>query len=226
MAILKMGAIVTQISGKVGGQTFGIGKNGQYLKNTGSYINAKTPKRTGVNSLLIAVTSSWRNLTNTERASWSAATVNFPYTNRLGQTVFYSGFNLYTKFNVNRLLVKQPLLLNPPTPITLSTPSGFTMVPTTTTFVIQGSVTSQNNQYLIYCTPSLSAGVGKNKSQLRLIDTITPTQLINGWELINAYNFVFGSTIANQKIFLEIKTINLPTGIASSPNLLSNAIVI
>lgn len=226
MALLKMGAIVTQISGKVGGQTFGKGKYGQYLKNTGSYINAKTPKRTGINSLLATVTSFWRTLTNAERDLWDVATANFPYTNRLGLVVTYSGFNLFTKFNVNRLLVKQTILLVPPSPTTVSQPTSFTMVPTINTFVIQGDPTNINVEYLVFCTPPLSAGLSKNESQLRLVKFIPYLDLSNGTSIFSAYVNIFGAPIQGQKIFLEIKAINKPTGIAAIPNLLSNAIVL
>lgn len=226
MALLKMGAIVTQISGKVGGQTFGIGKSGQYLKNTGSYINARTPKRTGINSLLISVTSFWRTLTNAQRLAWSAASASFPYTNRLGIVSFYSGFNLFTKFNVNRLLTKGVILLLPPPVTVVAQPVAFTMVVTSNTFVVQGNPVDASVEYLIYCTPSLSPGLSKNRSQLRLVGFVTDIQLSAGFDLINLYLGVFEAPLKDQKIFLEIKAINKPTGIAAIPNLLENAIVL
>lgn len=226
MAILKLGAIVTAISGKVGGQTFGIGKSGQYLKNTGSYINARTPKRTTSNSLLSLVTSQWRDLTQSQRDSWDAASSNFPYTNRLGNTEYYSGFNLFTKFNVNRYLMSLSLLTAPPSPTTVSLPSDFTMVPTTTTFPIAATDVNSDYLYLVYVAPPVSQGVAKNKKALRLLYVATSSELDPVLDIYDEYVAVFGSPLAGTKIFLELKVVDKATGIAASPNLLDNYIVI
>lgn len=226
MAILKMGAIVTQISGKVGGQTFGIGKSGQYLKNTGTYINARTIKRTGSNTLLALITSQWRTLTQTQRDAWESATSNFPYTNRLGDTEYYSGFNLFTKFNVNRALIDLAILTTPPSPTTVNLPTDFEMTPTTTTFPVFTDEGISDNLYLIYCAPPVSQGQSKNKKQLRLIYTATASELSTVLDIYDEYVEIFGAPLGGTKIFLELKVINKDTGIAANPNLLDNYIVI
>ena len=226
MAILKMGAIVTNISGKVGGQTFGIGKSGQYLKNTGSYINARTVKRTGSNTLLASITAKWRTLTQAQRDSWDAATVNFPYVNRLGNTEYYSGFNLFTKFSVNLALIGLGINNNPPPVTPVTVPNDFTMVPTTSTFPIAAQDVSTSNLYLIYCAPPASQGQSKNKKQLRLIYTAVAGELQNVLDIFDEYVAIFGEPLGGSKIFLELKVINKDTGIAAIPNLLDNYIVI
>lgn len=226
MAIIQLGAIITKISGKVGGQTFGIGRNQQYLKNTGSYINKRTEVRQQANSLLAFVSGQWRVLTQIERDAWNAATVNFPYIDRLGDQAFYSGFQLFVKFNCNGQLVKQPIYILPPAPITVSGPINSTIVPTTSTFVIQGDISTTGVEYLIYSTPNLSQGITTNTKSLRLINFLTEAMMENSFNLFASFVNNFGALLVDQKIFVEIKTIHKATGIAAFPNTQLNAIVI
>lgn len=216
MALLKMGSLVTQISGKIGGQTFGTGQGGQYVKNTGSYVNKLTTSRTVVNSRLSYLANSWRALTTAQKNSWSAAATNFPYVNRLGESKVYSGYNLYMKFNGNRLLWGDSPVSTAPVPFVFSEfalsidtlEPGFmevSITPTTTGY-----------EYLFFVSNPSSAGSNFNQKGLRLVKAVTGvTAASTPVDLYSEYEAIFGAIKSGTRFFFRVYQYEKATGIKS-----------
>lgn len=101
MAIIQMGGIVSKISGKIGGQTFANNRAGSFLKNTGTYKKALTHHRSQALAKMTANNQKWRALNELQRGSFNAGAINFPYLNRLGETKYYSGYQLFNMFSGN-----------------------------------------------------------------------------------------------------------------------------
>lgn len=216
MALLKMGAIVTQVSGKIGGQTFGTGQSGQYIKNTGSYINKLSTSRSVVNSNLAYLSNTWRQLTDAEKNSWSAAAPNFPYVNRLGNSKTYNGFNLYMKFNGNRLLWNASPVKTAPVPFTFYEFKCGTSEITPSLMTLSFEFTYPSNMYAIYASNPSSAGSSYNKKGLRLIRVIEGiADNLFDVEIRSDYIEVFGDYKPGQKIFFKVFQYEKATGIKS-----------
>lgn len=221
-ALIKLGALVTGISGKVGGQTFGIGKAGNYLKNTGSYINARTIKRVLSNINLQAVTSAWRTLTVNERTAWNSAAPSFPYINRLGQVKVYSGFNLFGKFNSNLRLINQFLIDVPPAPTIIILPTAMVLTFDTNTYTVQLLGTNGSNRYAVYASAPQSVGQVSNKLNYKLLSIQTAATLNLGHPFINDYKALYGNPIFGSRSFVKVKTVLTTSGIAGNINLFAN----
>lgn len=110
MASVKYGSIVTEIKGKVGGQTFQSSKAGFSLKN-----NGQKPK-VGVRgwdlvsvtrkSSFSSVTKSWSKLTDSERASWLSLVGTWTFINKFGDVYNASAYQIYCAANINRRLLE------------------------------------------------------------------------------------------------------------------------
>lgn len=125
MALIKLGAFVTQISGKVGGQSFASSPSGTYIKNIGSYNVAKNTLTAQKLTSFTFIAGQWRLLSQSQRDEWIKEAKKFPYTNRVGETKVYSGYLLFIKFNGSLIECKGDVILEPPNKTSLKPSSGF-----------------------------------------------------------------------------------------------------
>src|SRR3546814_6995594 len=60
------------------------------------------------------LTRIWSEITQVERDGWNAGVVEYPYTNKVGEVKYLSGFNLFQKLNQQLLNVEEPINTNLP----------------------------------------------------------------------------------------------------------------
>jgi len=103
MAIIKIGAPLTGISGTIGGITYSRNSSGTYAKSWARGSNPKSELQTEQRSVISGLNFSWKQLTNSERAGWDtyAALTAQDLTNSLGETFSASGWNWFVKINSN-----------------------------------------------------------------------------------------------------------------------------
>jgi len=212
MALIKTGAIVTQISGKVGGQTFGKGQSGAYIKNTGSYINKRSGIRDERKAVLTSVTGLWRQLSDAQKNSWIALAPSFPYTNRVGDVSYYSGFNLFTKFNYNLQLDGQSPIPTAPTVSTVTPPTLVSVAVGSGTAKVTTDVSSTAGSAKIYCSKPLSPGNTQYRRSLRML-TIAPFNTINaGIDIVSLIEGIFGDYPDGARYYVELLPFDTNTG--------------
>lgn len=99
MALFKS-QILTQASGSVGGTTFAHAKGGMYMRARSMPVNPNTPQQGLARAALTAAVGRWSSvLSPTQRAGWDLYAANVAVTNRLGDSVFLSGQNMYVRSN-------------------------------------------------------------------------------------------------------------------------------
>src|SRR6056297_1294291 len=96
---MKFGALVTDGRGKIGGQVASKNRYGSYLRTKVTPSNPQTASQLNVRSVLAALSSGWRDLTQAQRDGWNAAVLDFQKTNVFGDTITPTGKNLYTRLN-------------------------------------------------------------------------------------------------------------------------------
>lgn len=127
MAVVKFGAIVTDMKGKLGGHVFQGSKGGATMrtkstKQVGRELKMKSAGAhiPGIDmtwpSVLSRVASTWRNLTPSAKASWENLVGTWTFTNRFGDVVNRNGYSIFTACNMNRVLSGQNLLDEAPIP--------------------------------------------------------------------------------------------------------------
>lgn len=116
MAIVKYGALITEIKGKVGGQVFQNGNAGFVLRNKNSRPGAASVSRLNATNGMSAISSSWRALSDAQRLAWSAATENWLFLNRYGESYQGSGYQMFCAYNRRLALAEENTVLVPGVP--------------------------------------------------------------------------------------------------------------
>lgn len=122
MATIKFGAIVTDMRGKLGGHVFQKGNQSRVMKTnvksrkTLSSFNQATQLR--VNDVI----GRYNALSYANKLAWSNAAKEYNFKNRFGDTVQYTGRQLFLYLNNNLLsanlsVITTPTNLNPVVPI-------------------------------------------------------------------------------------------------------------
>lgn len=212
MALIKLGALITEISGKIGGQSFGHGNGGTYLKNNGSQINTRTNKQLKQRNNTALISSTWRQLSTVQKDSFKREAINYPYTNRIGETKYYSGFNLFQKFNQNRILINESIILKCPGFDSLSNPTINIDSYGSSFFNVSATATSKKDKYLIFATPGISPGIDNPFKYFKLVKVATASDLVAPLDIYREYFSVFGQYQENNAVFVGIKAVKIDSG--------------
>ena len=92
--------MVSDVRGKIGGTVFARGSNGSYIRTFAMPRNANSFIQQVKRNDLSYYSQKWRNLANADRKAWIMQAVQAPYKNRVGDTSYYSGFQLYMRTNL------------------------------------------------------------------------------------------------------------------------------
>ena len=96
MAIVVYSALVNQVVGKHGGSVFQkLGKTLGVRQHI-HYSGARTIPASKSKQQWSVICSAWNNMTSVQRQAWSTAAPTYPATNRLGNSIIWSGFQLFT----------------------------------------------------------------------------------------------------------------------------------
>jgi len=100
MALVKFGGGIVQLTGSLGGDTFARNRSGNYVRARTKPINPNTAKQVLVRAVLADLTTRWaQTLTSTQRAAWNLYASSVAMKNRLGESIFLTGFNHYIRSN-------------------------------------------------------------------------------------------------------------------------------
>lgn len=130
MASIKMGAIVTEIKGSVGGTTFQSSNAGLSMKNKGKGMHGKmkgyAQRHDGTHVVqqghFAIVTKAWAGLTDVERATWSGLLGIWTFKNKFGEVYNGSAYQIFCAANINRLTLGLSLLTDAPTKVDMVDP--------------------------------------------------------------------------------------------------------
>ena len=110
------------MSGSVAGNTHARNRFGNYIRARTKPINPNTARQIAVRATLAFLTTRWaEELTGVIRYAWNQYAQNVAMKNKLGETVFLTGFNHYIRSN--SILKTQGLALVDAAPITFELPA-------------------------------------------------------------------------------------------------------
>lgn len=110
MARIKLGPVITDIAGSVGGATIQRNRFGMTMRVKPLPIKSATSAQLDIRRKIISLQYSWQALTDAERLQWNRF-INFSgQTIRRDRAVLMSGQALYLKYQLFRLLYDQSLL--------------------------------------------------------------------------------------------------------------------
>ncbi len=116
MALVKYGGGIVGMSGSIAGNTHSRNRYGSYVRARTKPINPNTALQQTVRAAIATLTQRWsQTLTAPQRTAWNLYASSVAMTNKLGETVFLSGFNHYIRSNVTRETGPTVLIDNGPT---------------------------------------------------------------------------------------------------------------
>lgn len=86
-------------SGSIGKQTYGIGRNGQFVRYRAIPANPKTIAQEAQRALLTTVSQDWDGLTDDQRTAWSVAASGYNSKSRLGTHGPLTGNQYFCRIN-------------------------------------------------------------------------------------------------------------------------------
>lgn len=109
MANVRFGGGVSEIRGSIAGTVFSRNASGAYAKARVKPVNPQTSLQDIIRSIMGTLTNLWSGtLTAAQRAAWELYASNVSMLNRLGESIFLSGFNHYIRSNANLLQAGEP----------------------------------------------------------------------------------------------------------------------
>ena len=101
MALVKMGGGVVQMSGSIAGNTFARNRSGNYVRARTKPVNPNSTQQGLVKTAMAYLTMWWASgLSAAERTSWATYAAAIAMKNRLGESVYLTGFNHFVRSNV------------------------------------------------------------------------------------------------------------------------------
>lgn len=120
MASIKFGGGITAMSGSIGGSTYARNRFGYYLRPRTKPVNPNSSLQVVVRTAMAFFTQRWHDtLTSAQRIAWATYAAAVPVKNRLGETVYITGFNWYLAVNIVRSQMENSKCDPGPTTLTL-----------------------------------------------------------------------------------------------------------
>jgi hypothetical protein len=115
-------ALVTQVSGSIGGMTGSHNQGGMYMRARSIPTNPNTAQQQAVRNAMALLATAWQNsLTADQRAAWGVYAANVPLIDRLGEARTVTGIAMYCRSNVP--LIQAGLTVVDEGPVTYSLPT-------------------------------------------------------------------------------------------------------
>ena len=206
MALVKFGGGIIQASGSIAGTVHARNRFGNYIRARTKPVNPNSSWQNKVRQALAVLAAKWGGLTPENRILWATYAQAIAMKNRLGETVYLTGFNHYIRSNLIRLIVLGTTIDVGPSELTL--PEGDSTAAVTATVAGQsmGMTFDVNNPWCVEPTgfmvwfqgqPRMATQNFFNGPWRRLVATIGVAETGAVSPETHASNFGF---IAGQKI--------------------------
>lgn len=216
MAKIELGAIVTDVRGKVSGVVFSKNKGGAYVKAKVSSVQPRTPEQIFTRSVFARLSKAYSNtLDNAQRDAWQRLAGNFPSRDIFGNTHVLSALAMFQSVNAVIRHAGLDLLTDPPV-----NQDVMQMLSITVTATASGpsldvsflpSPLNGNHVIYIYATPPLPPAVKYIERRFRFLG-VGPLGDISPSSFLAKYTDRFGTLIAGQRIGFQVCVANLSNG--------------
>jgi len=118
--LVQYGGGVLDARGSVGGQTHSRNRFGNYVRSRTTPVNPQSSRQNLIRAAVAALAPQWSNvLSQAQRDSWEVYGDAITRTNKLGQQIKLTGFNMFVRSNTIRLQSADSVILPGPTTLTL-----------------------------------------------------------------------------------------------------------
>lgn len=209
MAKIKFGMMMTDGSGKLGGQVFSKNRGGSYVRTKSTPLNPQSTAQMTIRGIFASISSAWSSLTDAQRATFNNFVSDYARTDIFGDLRNPSGKNLFQRLNQNLEISGQAQITACVSPLAVpfaNLQSAEAGVGAEEFNIVTAGVTT-GSQLVIWATPQLSQGTKFVKNKLRQIAVIAGGAGVEPdvWE---QYVAKFGAPIAGANIVIGVRVIN------------------
>lgn len=196
MARIKLGPVVTDIAGSIGGMTIQRNKFGLTMRAKPLPLLSQTSSQYAIRQHIRSLQASWQALTDAQRLQWDRFLDFSGQTIRRDRSILLSGHTLYLKYQLFRLMAGQSLL----------TTIAYSPLPELTLFdkiVVDGSdlimyfnesLDSTKYFFQFFCTIPRKPSIVFSRRGLRFMSTIFQTS--SSFHFESAFLAAFGSALS------------------------------
>lgn len=114
--LIRYGVGINEMRGSAGGITIARNRFGSYVRSRTKPVNPRSPRQMGIRTIMMFLAEAWREspMTDLIRAAWQTYADSVNWTNKLGEQVTLTGFNLFVAGNAALLTVGADLVTAAP----------------------------------------------------------------------------------------------------------------
>lgn len=209
MAKIKFGMMMTDASGKLGGQVFSKNRGGAYVRTKVTPSNPQTTAQMLVRGIFASISSSWSSLTESARLSFNNLVNDYARTDIFGDLRNPSGKALFQRLNQNLEISGQAQITTcvPPTEVPFANVVSALGDVSATSLDVETDGDTTGSKVVVWATPSLSQGTTFVKNKLRQVQVFTGAAA-GTFDLYDAYVAKFGIPAAGDNIYVGVRVIN------------------
>ncbi len=223
MAKVQYGAMITAITGSIGGFTFHANRSGNIVRARGGSLKNSTTKQTAAHQSLIKFQQLWEQLSAANKTLWNDYADLWTKTDRFGTVKTLSGLNWFQSANYYRDLLSLSILSAPPTHTLPIAVQGYNLVVGSIEIEINFSpaFNPTDNALLIFTSPLTTRVTTSQRQKMRLTKIIAAgpygnIDITTDWEVTHGGSWPPSGPPICGNIAVQVQTINVNSGISST----------
>ena len=162
MALLVPGAVVSVLSGKIGGTVFARNRGGAYARSYAIPTRVTSDHAQQIKAAFAAASQAYANLTTAQIAAWDQYGQENPVSNRIGQLITLKGQSWFVGCNARLIVAGETLISVPPIlaapVIAVADNPVVDVLGTTATIDVAAHTADASIRVIVYGARSVSAG--------------------------------------------------------------------
>jgi hypothetical protein len=209
MAKIKFGMMMTDASGKLGGQVFSKNRGGAYVRTKVTPLNPQTTAQSLVRGIFASISSAWSGLTQANRDSFNGFVNDYARTDVFGDLRNPSGKALFQRLNQNLVISDQGQITTcvAPQPVPFANVTSVAGDVSGLSFDVVTGGDTTDSQVVVWATPILTAGTTFVKNRLRQLQVFSGDDAAT-YDIYSAYVTAYGVPAAGDNIFIGVRVIN------------------
>lgn len=212
MTKIKFGTIVTNMSGKIGGQVYSHNASGAYLRNIGTIAVLPSAAILASRARFASVVAKWKTITVSQRNAWNSATINFLKKDVFADTYAQNGFQLFCSINNVMLNIGANFLIFPPFPqmptnilnLSISQPAGSNSLQLNA----NGAAVPAGTVWILDATPPISPTLNSYLNLLTQIKVLQAGDIIPS-DIYADYVTKYGVPVSGMRGAFRVTPVNL-----------------
>jgi hypothetical protein len=220
MAIIKYGALATEIRGSIGGTTFQANKYGFSVKNKPNIVKPRSVKQTISKQIINWAVNAWGLIGPSGRADWNAFAVNYPQPSSKNPSAILSGYNAFLKWHLAFFLysgVNAGYITSPEVPPATYPTAVPAILSDGSAAVFEATFSDGSGLYYgnLFMTPPLKGTRTYYENLFRLVGTFTSVD--GDYDIAPGYTDAFGRLpLAGEIVAVELQLFPIEGGKVSN----------